>query len=69
MAHGMLNKTFFLLEFALGVDAAERFGGPLVNCARPSESFDFAQDRLKNRHVRRRFCTATTRPRLAGETP
>ena len=36
-------------------------GGPLVNCARPSER--------ENRRVRRRFCTATTRPRLAGETP
>lgn len=56
-------------DFALGVDAAKRGGGPLVNCARPSESFDFAQDRLKNRRMRRRFCTATARPRHAGETP
>lgn len=66
-----------LLDFRLSnaqtsLSAAFGFGsigGSPVNCARPSESFDFAQDRLKNRRVRRRFYTATARPRPAGETP
>ena len=38
--------------FALGVDAAKRIGGSLVEGAWPSESFDFAQDRLKTRRAR-----------------
>ena len=40
---------------ALGVDAAKRFGVPLVVCTRHSE--------LKKRRVKRRFYTATTRRR------